>query len=620
MNASFEDLGLSPDLLKSIEDMGFEEPSPIQLLAVPPLLAGRDVMGQAQTGTGKTAAFGLPILEKAVPGGNIQAIVLCPTRELAIQVAEELGRLAAHKRNMTILPIYGGQPIERQFRALGKGAQVVVGTPGRVIDHLQRGTLRLDDVAVAVLDEADEMLDMGFRDDIEAILEQTPETCQRVMFSATMRAPILELGKRFLRDPEMLSIAHRMLTVPAIEQTYYEVRPYQKMDALCRVLDSQGFRKALVFCSTKRGVDDVTAHLQGRGYQSDGLHGNLAQPQRDRVMNRFRSGGLEILVATDVAARGIDVDDVDAVINYDIPHDVESYVHRIGRTGRAGREGRAFTFVTMRENYKLRDIIRYTRARISQGRLPTLRDVANIRTSRLLEEIRLALETGTLERWLTLVEEFLAEQFPDGGVTSMDMAAAMLKLLMQRDFGDQDGAEVKDDWAERTERPSRRQRDADRPREREGGPGERRQRPDMTMTGIRLNVGHMHGVTPREIVGAIAGECGIPGRCIGAIDIRNDSCVVDIAGNLADDVLAVLNTRVFISGTRVEAKKSDGTAGSSSRGPLAPGGRRQHSGKFGKKPRGATTGRKLYREPTRRPESSLRREESPLRKKRLEED
>lgn len=292
----------------------------------------------------------------------------------------------------------------------------------------------------------------------------------------------------------------------------------------------------------------------------------------------------------------------------------------IGRTGRAGREGRAFTFVTMRENYKLRDIIRYTRARISQGRLPTLRDVANIRTSRLLEEIRLALETGTLERWLTLVEEFLAEQFPDGGVTSMDMAAAMLKLLMQRDFGDQDGAEVKDDWAERTARPSRRQRDADRPREREGGPGERRQRPDMTMTGIRLNVGHMHGVTPREIVGAIAGECGIPGRCIGAIDIRNDSCVVDIAGNLADDVLAVLNTRVFISGTRVEAKKSDGTAGSSSRGPLAPGGRRQHSGKFGKKPRGATTGRKLYREPTRRPESSPRREESPLRKKRLEED
>ena len=341
MTASFEDLGLSPDLLKSIEDMGFEEPSPIQVLAVPPLLAGKYVMGQAQTGTGKTAAFGLPILEKAVPGKGIQAIVLCPTRELAIQVAEEMGKLAAHKRHLTILPIYGGQPIERQFRALSKGAQVVVGTPGRIIDHLQRGTLRLADVSIAVLDEADEMLDMGFRDDIEAILEQTPENCQRVMFSATMRAPILELGKRFLHNPEMLTITHKMLTVPAIEQIYYEVRPHQKMDALCRVLDSQGFRKALVFCSTKRSVDEVTAHLQGRGYQSDGLHGNLAQPQRDRVMNRFRAGGIEILVATDVAARGIDVDDVDAVINYDIPHDVESYVHRIGRTGRAGREGRA---------------------------------------------------------------------------------------------------------------------------------------------------------------------------------------------------------------------------------------------------------------------------------------
>lgn len=616
MTASFEDLGLSPDLLKSIEDMGFEEPSPIQVLAVPPLLAGKDVMGQAQTGTGKTAAFGLPILEKAVPGKGIQAIVLCPTRELAIQVAEEMGKLAAHKRHLTILPIYGGQPIERQFRALSKGAQVVVGTPGRIIDHLQRGTLRLADVSIAVLDEADEMLDMGFRDDIEAILEQTPENCQRVMFSATMRAPILELGKRFLHNPEMLTITHKMLTVPAIEQIYYEVRPHQKMDALCRVLDSQGFRKALVFCSTKRSVDEVTAHLQGRGYQSDGLHGNLAQPQRDRVMNRFRAGGIEILVATDVAARGIDVDDVDAVINYDIPHDVESYVHRIGRTGRAGREGRAFTFVTMRENYKLRDIIRYTKAHIAQGTLPTLRDVANIRTSRLLEEVRQTLEEGTLERWLTLVEEFLTEQFPDGGVTSRDMAAAMLKLLMLRDFGAQDSTEMKDDWAEQTERPLRRQKDADRPRKREGGSRERTPRPDMPMTGIRLNVGHAHGVTPREIVGAIAGECGIPGRCIGAINIRNDSCVVDIVENLADSVLAVLNTRVFISGTRVEAKKNDGTAGSSSRRPFAPAGRRQHSGKFGKKPRGATTGRKLYREPGRRQESSAWHEDSSLNEKR----
>ena len=306
MTASFEELGLSQDLLDAVKDMGFEEPSPIQVLAVPALLAGRDAVGQAQTGTGKTAAFGLPILEKVISGKGVQALVLCPTRELAIQVAEELSKLAARKKGVTILPVYGGQLIERQFRALAKGAQVVVGTPGRIIDHLQRGTLRLDEVDVVVLDEADEMLDMGFREDIEAILERTPDGCQRILFSATMPPPIRELSKRFLREPEMLTIAHKMLTIPAIEQTYYEVRPYQKMDALCRVLDSQGFRKALVFCSTKRGVDEVTTHLQQRGYQSDGLHGDLAQAQRDRVMQRFRTEGLEILVATDVAARGID--------------------------------------------------------------------------------------------------------------------------------------------------------------------------------------------------------------------------------------------------------------------------------------------------------------------------
>lgn len=594
MTVSFEDLGLSQELLKSIEDMGFEEPSPIQALAVPPLLAGRDVVGQAQTGTGKTAAFGLPILEKIARGQKPQAIVLCPTRELAIQVAEELTKLAAHKRDITILPIYGGQPIDRQFRALAKGAQVVVGTPGRVIDHLQRGTLRLDEVSIAVLDEADEMLDMGFRDDIESILEQTPALCQRVLFSATMPPPILELSKRFLRNPEMLTITHKMLTVPAIEQTYYEVRTHQKMDALCRVLDSQGFRKALVFCSTKRSVDEVTTHLQGRGYQSDGLHGNLAQPQRDRVMNRFRTGGIEILVATDVAARGIDVDDVDAVINYDIPHDVESYVHRIGRTGRAGRVGSAFTFVTVREHYKLRDIIRYTKAHITQGQLPTLRDVNNIRTSRLLDEVRQTLEAGTLERWLVLVEEFLSENFPDGDVTSRDLSAAMLKLLMQRDFGNQDKAETRDDFARNDARRPTKWADKD-----PGGkerPPLREQARNIPMTRLQVNVGRMHNVAPRDLVGAIAGECGIPGRSIGAIDIQDRVSVVEIASDLADDVLAVLNGGVFIGGIRVTVTPDSGTGSLRPRKPFVPGQRRQHAGKFGKKPRGSTLGKKLYTE------------------------
>ncbi len=584
MAASFEELGLSRELLKAVADLGFEEPSPIQILAIPPLLTGRDAVGQAQTGTGKTAAFGLPLLERTTESKGVQALVLCPTRELAIQVSEELSKLAAYRRSIFILPIYGGQPIERQIRALAKGAQVVVGTPGRVIDHLQRGTLRLDGTRMVVLDEADEMLDMGFREDIELILAQSPEDCQKVLFSATMPQPIRDLSKRFLREPEMLTIAHKMLTVPAIEQLYYEVRPYQKMDALCRVLDSEGFRKALVFCATKRNVDEITVHLQQRGYQADGLHGDLNQTQRDRVMGRFRSDGLEILVATDVAARGIDVDDVDAVINYDIPHDVEGYVHRIGRTGRAGRVGRAFTFVTVREQYKIREITRYTKARITQGQLPTLRDVHNIRTSKLLEEVRSTLAEGALDRWRLLVEDFQAENFPEGEAVARDMAAALLKLLMQRDFGAQEAVSESDPLAV----PPRPAFD-DGPRNREQRP---RRRESGPMSRLHLNVGRTHGATPRALVGAITGESGISGQSIGAIDIRNAFSVVEVAAELAEGVLVTLNKGVFISGVRISAKLDEGPDPAPRRA-FKPGPRRQPSAKF-KKPRGSTTGRKQF--------------------------
>ena len=575
MSPSFEDFNLSPELLQAVKDMGFEEPSPIQVLAVPFLLTGRDAVGQAQTGTGKTAAFGMPILEKLTPARDVQALVLCPTRELAIQVAEEVSKLAARKRGVAILPIYGGQAIERQLRALERGVQVVVGTPGRVMDHLQRGTLRLNGATTIVLDEADEMLDMGFREDIEAILERTPADCQRVLFSATMPPAILQLSKRFLREPEMLAIAQKTLTVPAIEQVYYEVRPHQKMDALCRVLDAQGFRKALVFCSTKRSVDEVTAHLQQRGYQSDGLHGDLAQSQRDRVMQRFRGEGLDILIATDVAARGIDVDDVDAVVNYDIPHDAERYVHRIGRTGRAGRVGKAFTFVTLREQHKLRDIIRHTKARIQQERLPSLRDVANIRTSRLLDEVRATLAAGALESCMQMVEDFLGEQFADDVITSRDVAAALLKLLMQRDFGDATNVPEVDPLAEAPRRPGRdgfRQGDRDgfRQGDREGG---RPRRNDAPMTRLHINVGHAHKVSPGEMVGAITGECGIAGRSIGAISIQKHFSLVEVQSDLADDVLAVLNRGVFIAGTRIAAKQDAGGGGSYQRKSFGPGAR-----------------------------------------------
>lgn len=593
MTTSFEALGLSKELLKGVEDLGFEEPSPIQALAIPILLAGRDAVGQAQTGTGKTAAFGLPILDKVVPGKAVQALVLCPTRELAIQVAEELGKLGARKRGICILPIYGGQGIDRQFRALAKGAQVVVGTPGRVIDHLQRGTLRLGETLITVLDEADEMLDMGFREDIETILEKTPANCQRVLFSATMPAPIRDLASRFLRDPEMLTIAQKMLTVPAIEQTYYEVRPFQKMDALCRLLDSKGFRKALVFCSTKRSVDEVTMHLQQRGYQSDGLHGNLAQSQRDRVMQRFRSEGIDILVATDVAARGIDVDDVDAVVNYDIPHDVEKYVHRIGRTGRAGREGSAFTFVTAREHYKMRDIIRYTKARITEGRLPTLRDVNTIRTTRLLEEVRQTLENATLDRWLLLVEEFLNEQ-SDGELSSRDMAAGLLKLLMQRDFGNQVESGQRDPLDMEPRRQSREETRPDNSGDKERAAF--RSERSGPMTRLLISVGHVNNVTPGQLVGAIAGECGISSRNIGAIEIQKSETIVEVSTDIAGDVLQVLNGGVFIAGTKIVVTPDDGKASlGSSRKPFSPGSpgaRRQHpskpnkGGKPGGKPGG----------------------------------
>ena len=538
MSTRFEDLGLSKELLKAVEDMGFEEPSPIQVLAIPLILEGRDIVGQAQTGTGKTAAFGLPILEKLDPRVKLpQALILCPTRELAIQVAEEVGKYGAQRRKISVLPIYGGQPIERQFRALDKGAQVIVGTPGRVMDHMERGTLTLDAVSIAVLDEADEMLDMGFRDDIEHILERTPEGSQRIFFSATMPTAIMEMAKRFLHKPEIVQITRKILTVPSVEQTYYEVRPHQKMEALCRVLDSKGFRKALVFCSTKRSVDEVTSHLMTRGYLADGLHGNLAQAQRDRVMGRFRTGGIEILVATDVAARGIDVDDVDAVINYDIPNDVENYVHRIGRTGRAGRAGSAFTFVTAREHYRLRDIIRYTKARIVQSPLPTLNDVVNIKTTRLLNEVRATIEQGALDRHTALVESFL--DFDDN--TSMDMAAALLKILMQREFGIAETDANARDVLQETSRDRRFPEKPARPTAGKERFAKQAPRSNSPMARLFFNVGSKMNVAPRDLVGAIAGETGIPGRSIGAIEIHDRFSFVEVPVKVADEVLSVMN-------------------------------------------------------------------------------
>lgn len=404
--------------------MGFEEPTPIQVAAIPAILAGRDVTGQAQTGTGKTAAFGIPILEKVDARNRAtQAIVLSPTRELAIQIAEEFSRLAAHHRTITTLPIYGGQPIERQLKVLQRGAHVVIGTPGRVLDHIKRGTLSLAEVSMVILDEADQMLDMGFIGDIEKIITNTPKKRQTIMFSATLPRPILEISKKFQKKPEFVRVAEREMTVPQVEQLYVEIRSRDKLDILCRFFDIYDPALALVFCNTKKGVDILSTHLQARGYLAKGLHGDMKQSQRDRVMGDFRNGQIDVLIATDVAARGIDVGDIDLVVNFDVPQDVENYVHRIGRTARAGRAGRAITFVDPREVYKLRSIQRHARITIVRIPLPKESDAAETRTRNLVEKVKQIVDNGDIEREVEIIERIMVDDY-----TSLEIAAALLKV------------------------------------------------------------------------------------------------------------------------------------------------------------------------------------------------
>lgn len=498
-NITFQDFNISQKTLQAIQDMGFEEPTPIQVSTIPVILEGGDVTGQAQTGTGKTAAFGVPAIEQVDAGNReTQVLVLSPTRELAIQTAEEFARLAKYHRGLNILPIYGGQPIERQFRGLRRGAQVVVGTPGRVLDHLDRGTLSFAAVKMVVLDEADQMLDMGFREDIEKILDETPGDRQTILFSATLPGPILEISKRFQKNPEVISVARREVTVPQIEQLYLEVRSRNKLEILCRLLDMYDPELSLVFSNTKRGVDDLTAHLQARGYFAEGLHGDMKQSQRDRVMAKFRAGTIDILVATDVAARGIDVEDVDLVINYEVPQDIEYYIHRIGRTARAGRTGRAITFVGPREYYKLRTIQNYTKIRIGRIPLPTPGDVEESRTRKLIDRVQQVIDEGNLERYMTLAERIVSEDY-----TSLEVAAALLKLEL--DVGSQDlPQEV---------RPA-------------GGPAL-----------LEIPLGREHQIRPKDIVGALAGETGIPGRSIGAINIYETYSTVEVPPGAVDQVI-----------------------------------------------------------------------------------
>lgn len=422
---NFKDADINDNILRAVEEMGFETMSPIQEQAIPILLAGKDIIGQAQTGTGKTAAFGIPMIQNVDPSlRKLQGIVLCPTRELAIQAAEEIRRLAKFMHGIKVLPVYGGQDISRQIRALSQGVQIVVGTPGRVMDHMRRHTIKTENIKMIVLDEADEMLNMGFREDIETILKDMPEEHQMALFSATMPKPILDITHEYQNNAQYIRVTPEEITVAAIKQAYYRIAKKDKIEALCRLMDYYQPVRSLIFCNTKKMVDELAEILKDRGYQAEGLHGDLSQNQRDMVMNSFRTGRCAVLIATDVAARGIDVSGVDAVFNYDVPEDIEYYVHRIGRTGRAGKAGRSFTLVCGREVYKIREIERICHTEIKERRLPAPKDVVRAKSGKVLAEAVEIMEQKNLDGLKAVIEKAAEEK----SFTALDLAAAFMQM------------------------------------------------------------------------------------------------------------------------------------------------------------------------------------------------
>ena len=587
--ASFANLGLSDVLLESITQVGFKKPTPIQEAAIPALMQGQDIIGQAQTGSGKTAAFGLPIIDQIEERDRrIQALILTPTRELAIQVSDALHNYGKHKRIET-LAIYGGQAYDRQLRGLHRGVHIVVGTPGRVMDHMRRGTLKLDDLRFFVLDEADEMLDMGFVDDIETILSEVPKDRQTALFSATMPQRIANLANTYMRDPKRISVRGKEMTVAEISQTSYEFPRGKKVEALSRILEAENPNSAIIFCRTKRNVDELGESLLQRGLPVETLHGDLSQVQRDRVMRRFRSGQAQILIATDVAARGLDIPEVSHVINYDVPESHETYVHRIGRTGRAGRTGEAITLVSPREFRWLRQVERTTRAPIEAKRLPSQEDVNARRRSKLVELMREAVaDEAGYEAYMGPIKDL------GDDVELEKLAAAMLRLYAEEtgraaldtsghdslaNFGGkmQQDRQRDDRRGDRAERPDR------GPREPRGGG----RATEAGMTRLFINVGHNMRVRPQDFVGAIANEANIPGRSIGAIDIHDSFSFVDVPSGEAERVMDVMNSS-SIKGKSVNVELAQETSGSSSDARRAP---RSDHGSFNRGPREGGFGR-----------------------------
>ena len=546
----FYEFGLSTPVMQAIDDLGYEEATPIQTQAIPLLMSGRDVIGQSQTGTGKTAAFAIPAIERLLADreNGVQVLILCPTRELAIQACDEIRKLTCHIDTIRSAAIYGGQDIERQVRQLRNGVQIVVGTPGRVMDHMRRGTLKLNGVKIAILDEADEMLSMGFREDIDKIFADIPTQRQTVLFSATMSPEILEITNLYMTAPQVIRIVRKELTVEGIDQYYYNIPHSHKIEALSRLMDVYHPEPAMIFCNTKKQVDELVSAMQQRGYIAEGLHGDMKQQARDHVMNTFRSGKVDILIATDVAARGIDICGIGAVFNYDIPQDVEYYVHRIGRTGRAGKSGLAFTFVTgSREIAELRCIMNYTRKEITRSTIPTCAQVMECRKERFARKICAAVENEDLSEYIQMVE-----QLTDEGISSIEIAAALLKSEMTSDGRTAMPSEADDFVFAGHERRRQRNRDF-----RDGKRPERRDRNNRPTAKIYINLGSSIGLLPKHIVGTVAGETGMPGKFIGRIEINERYSTFDVPHEAAEAIIDTLN-KTRMMGRKVNARLFDG--------------------------------------------------------------
>jgi len=539
--STFAELGLRPELVEALNTLGYEAPTPIQERTIPRLLAGSDVIGQAQTGTGKTAAFALPILEKIDPKKReTQALVLTPTRELAMQVADAIHSYSSKLGTVNVLPVYGGAPIVPQLKRLERGAHVVVGTPGRLIDHLDRGSLDLSKVRVIVLDEADEMLKMGFVEEVERILSAAPAERQIALFSATMPDEVLRIAKRHQRSPENIEIEHKSVNAPAIEQRFLNVSEGQKLEVLTQILELEPAEAVLIFRRTKTGSAELAEKLEGRGFAAVAMHGDMSQPLRESVIRRLRAGQVEIVVATDVAARGLDVEQIEHVINYDVPYDVEAYVHRIGRTGRAGRSGVATMFITPRERRMMREIERYTGTQIKPMRMPTRADIAAKRISVFKETIRKTIAEGDLDMYLELVEQLVEE----GSFDMAEVAAAAARIAngsraLVRAKEQDMTAETAPPPAASAPREHREQREHREPREpREPSPNERTIRLAMT-------VGRRDGIRPADVVGSIANEADVPGREIGPIDIQEEITFVGVPERYVEQVLEKVGRKKF---------------------------------------------------------------------------